>query len=407
MTESRSPPLNEAQRGDTNLFGFVVTVNYSGGALGGPSFSGTPEEQIPKELKDQFSTYSHEAVHFIHALSTAYMYKLAMSLVRELQKCTREVRAVPQDKKILIPFAPMASLLQLYETLDARSTLPGMPEDTGVSARAVLEGAAVFITWRMHLRGIHHDALLARLEEDYGSGSSPYSRTYRFGASRLGENIFDVFSAICFLALCTDDPGRTYLSAIDLLVRHRFLERNPRPALSELKTFLTKEGLVGIRSIREEVSRSGQHPIIAPYLQKILSRYPEFPFTECIARPYECTDSEFFQLVLPPVVRHSDGTGIASPQLPNFVDPKPGKTAAQIRHTDIAFLFNMVAIGGTMTALAAAADYHMQCPYEDCPYHRLKVCTTVVPIPPRYQDCTYPSMFQSAFRRGLDTVDFA
>jgi isoquinoline 1-oxidoreductase beta subunit len=47
--------------------------------------------------------------------------------------------------------------------------------------------------------------------------------------------------------------------------------------------------------------------------------------------------SEFFQLVLPPVVRHSDGTGVASPELPNFLDPKPGRTAGQIRHTNIAF----------------------------------------------------------------------
>jgi hypothetical protein len=87
MTEGRLPPIDEVQLGDTNLFGFMVTVNFSRESLDWTDGkTSRREDEVPSSIRLFQSTFSHECVHFIHALMTSYLYCTAVRMWEEVQR---------------------------------------------------------------------------------------------------------------------------------------------------------------------------------------------------------------------------------------------------------------------------------------------------------------------------------
>lgn len=399
MIENRSKPLEVGVKGDSNLFGFVVTLNFEHGLLkDSPTYDGSRESTVPENVRDHHSTLTHEGIHFFHALSTSYLYRLATDLFKEVAHCRSLVRAIPASTAIRLPLTGMEGLGRKFAALGVKVTALSCPQIPGISALDIIEGAAVYISYRFHLRDMGHDGLLERLRAAYGSGSSPYCDAFRLADWYLGEDLFEVFSPMCFLALCSADPGLTYCRSIEILGKSGILHYNKHPSFDEVVATVSAAGIDEFRTAFEEIEISGQHPILTPYINQLSREFHDFPFKEFFARPYEFNDSNWFEYLVPPLVRYDDGHGIVARKLPTFANETSERDRVRI-------LIHFTATGGAALAMASPADYYMQCPHTGCPHYRLRLCHAFAPIPKHYRECGFPDTFESVFQRPLQMVE--
>lgn len=405
MTPSRPAPLDSGIRGDTNLFGFVVTLNFNHELLSdSPSYAGVREADVPEIIRDHHMALTHEGIHFFHAMSTSYLYRLAVSLWREVQSCRTELRSMPVGTPIRLPVRGMERLGKMFADLGVKSTAVSCPEISGISALDVIEGAAVFISHRMHLPDIDHAGFLNRLNTLYGSGTSPYCDAYRLADWFLGDDLFDVFAPMCFLALCSVDPGLAYCRAVEIIGKSGILRRGRHPSFREIVDLAGATDIGDVRSAPDVIDDGGPHPILTAYIHQLIRERPNLPFDEFAARPYESGDAELFKYLVPPMVRYGDGRGCLSPKLPDLLSLATDTPENERVRQHSAFLIHFTAVCGAVLGMAQPADYYMQCRHRDCPYFSLRLCHAFAPIPDHYRDCGFIVTFQDVFGHPLRMV---
>lgn len=408
MTPSRPTPLADGVLGDTNLFGFVVTLNFTHELLkNSGSYAGNQEVNVPQQVRDHHSTFTHQGIHFFHAMSTSYLYRFAVVLWKEVQRSRDLVRGIPRGTTIRLPLLGTKLLGEMFAAMRIKSNALSCPQIPGVSAHDVIESAAVFISYRMHLPDMDHGSLMNRLDATFGSGLSPYCDAFRLGDWYLGEDLFEVFSPICFLALCSVDPGLTYCRSIETLGKSGILRRNKHPSFREIVSLMSATGISEFRTAPEEIDISGKHPILTPYILQLMRERPDLQFAEFGARPYESDDSDLFEYLVPPLVRYADGRGILSAKLPTLLPLAANISESDRARQHSAFLVHFTAICGAVLAMAEPADYHMQCPHKECPYYRLRLCYAYAPIPEHHRECGFVDTFEDLFQRPLQIVERA
>jgi hypothetical protein len=269
----------------------------------------------------------------------------------------------------------------------------------------VIEGAAVFIATRMNLLDMHHEGYMTRLQETFGSSTSPYCNAYRLGDWFLGEDLFEVFAPLCFIALCTPQPGLAYCRLLSSVGKSGLLRRIKIPSAQEIAATVSDPDLGEIRVAAELLKSGSYHPILTPYLMQVLAQPETMPFREFAARPYAYKDQGLISFFLPPITRHRNGYGISSPLLPNLLGLSGDLSADEQRRKNLSFLVHFIAMCGAAMAMANPADYYMQCPHTVCPYYGLRLCHAFAPVPPNYQACGFPETFEHIFNHPLSMVD--
>jgi hypothetical protein len=403
MKDIRPSPLQAGIYGETNLFGFIVTVNFSKKPLDS-KFEGQLESHVPEEVRSTNLTLTHEGVHFLHAMSTSYLYLLAVNLWNEIPRFTKYIKAMPVDQPIFIPSPALEQLRDLFSRLPAKSSVLSTPEIAGISPLDIIEGAAVFISDRMTLPDINHQQFLDRLARNYGTLPGVYCAAYRLADWYLGEDAFEVFSPLCFVALCTADPALTYCRLIQTLGRSGLLRRNKHPSVQEILGVADPADIKAARTAPEEIAVSGTHPVLTPYIEQFMEEHSEIAFAEFAARPYEFDDLNLFNYTTPPIVRFNDGHGLLARKLPKILPVKETLGEVEYRRQISTFLVHFAALCGAVLAAADGGEHYMQCPHTDCPHHSLTMCHAFAPLPPSYQECGFVKTFESVFGVPLQRI---
>jgi hypothetical protein len=315
------------------------------------------------------------------------------------------VRALAPDAPLRIPVPGMEGIARKFAALSVKSNILVTPGIEGISALDVMEGAAVLVAYRSHLPAIDYVSLLQRLSDEFGDASSPYCDALRLADWFLGEDVFEVFSAVCYLSLCSSDPGRTFCRSIEVLGKSGLLRRNKRPPFRELALLMRTSDVGQLRTAAEEIGRSGEHPILTPYLAQLMHECPHERLVEFAARPYEFHDAEVFDYVTPPLVRFADGQGILARKLPEIGRLRRATKDAERNRQICGVLIHLTALCGAVWTMAEPADYYMQCPHRGCPHYRLRLCHAFAPIPPSYQECGFPQTFADAFHKSMTAVE--
>jgi hypothetical protein len=402
--EPRPAPLDHGVRGDTNLFGFIVTVNYPSTELS-PDVQGLLEHEIPDVIRDSRSTITHEGIHFLHAAMSSFMYRNAARLWSELQRCVKLAKQFPVGDPITLRSAAERFNL-IFAEFDRESRALRTDQIAGLSPRHIIEGAAVYLADRMHVPDIRHSDFLHRLATTYGDGRSHYADAYRLGAHFLGESLFEIFSPLCLLSLCTSKPANTFCRGILAIQKSGILRTNHRPSAQEIGAIAVEHGIKGIRTAPQELKDGVEHPILGPYILEYLAQPEDVPFLEFAARPYERDLSTLTKFFTPPLFRFSDGVAIVNPHLPDLLRLEKPLSDEDRRRKNIQFLFAFTTISGAVLrmALPEQYDYYMQCPHNACPYYELRLCHSYPPIPTDYTRCTFPEWFSDVFQRNPDRV---
>lgn len=166
-----------------------------------------------------------------------------------------------------------------------------------VRAVDVIEGAAVFNSYRMCSYSPTHEGFLCHLESYYKKPSI-YSRAYQYATDLIGEKIFDLFSPICYMALQTPNPGRYFIEILSEVKDKKYLlkpshvssdsemRESPLFYLFEKNTFEYRRFLPYVMH-----NKFMEHPILTPYIKLIteickITNTPVFWIEDFIARPY-------------------------------------------------------------------------------------------------------------------------
>lgn len=414
MKAARPAPLDESQWGETNLFGFIVTVNYEMETLteilkAKDAERLSREPDVPEDIRNYLSTLSHEVIHFIHSVATSYMYRQAIRMWGEVRRCRNHVRDLPNGQPIHLPLVGVKGISETLADFGRKSTLLSAPPIEGITAYDVLEGAAVFISHRMHLPDMGHDDYLGRLVQMFGDASSPYCNAYRLGAEFFGEDFFEVFSPLCFFALCSADPGSTYCRSLQAIGKSGFLRRNRRPSVREIGEIVAASGVGRLRTAAEELQNKLQHPILTPYMLQITRNPANPPIVEFAARPYAYENVDLFELFMPPIVRHRGVLSVGARKLPDFLGLPGDVPDEERRRQNTSFLVHFMAVCGAAVGMekehAERADCYMQCPHTACPYYSLRLCHTFVPVPPSFEECGFVSTFEDVFGKPLALME--
>jgi hypothetical protein len=404
------PPLSEGTKGEINWFGWMLTVNF-------PDMSERFEEkqglrlesEVPLDYLDFSSTITHEGIHFIQALTASYMYRSACHLWHRVQEVIQKVRLFPSDTVITLPLQIESSIGSLLTQMRTKSSTLSTPDVLGVSALDVMEGATVFITHRMQLENMNNHGYLQRIEEQYSVGNlRTYSDAYRLAEWYLGDDIFDIFSVICFLALCSEEPGEMFCHYVRAIGRSGILHDHKRLTVQEIIDLGIAFGVTELKTTVQEINTSGLwHPILFPHVKKVVENLPKgFNLVEFAARPYECEDVEIFRLMRPPLLRFHGKIGNIAPDLPNFFSNAPTPLQEVTDKDNANLIVTLTAICGAVLAMLWPDDYYMHCPHTNCPYYGLRLCHTYAPVPPRYQECGFIERFELVFEHPLSIVQF-
>jgi hypothetical protein len=408
MTEQRyqKPPIEPELRGIADLFGWMLAINFERELLEKHSSPlPRPADAVPASFKAAADTLTHETIHFIQALTCGYLYRVACSLFDEVCRVIQQVDRFQPDTTIVLPLQTHSEIPQLFKKLERKTGDLHTKDIPGISPRDLLEGAAYFITERKHCPDLTPPAFLDRLKRQCSFGSlRMYSDAYFLAEFFLGEAAFDVFSAISYIALCSDDPGLAFTGCIRLLGTSGILTSIPRPSAKDLIIRCFAGGMEPI-GIPFDIAESGRrHPILTPYLVALRAKFTLLNLVEFAARPYEKDKREIWQFLVPPVTRFSGGIGVASEEIPDFLSCNDENHGWPRILSNMMFVAHYSAICGAALAMLSPAGYHMQCIHEQCPYYRLRLCHAYPVVPERFEECGFVRTFEYTFGRKLSLV---
>lgn len=389
------PPIDETMRGDTNLFGWIVTINlpHVPDIFDGSS-SGDATAEVPLEYRDYASTRTHEGIHFIQALTSSYIYRNACLLWEEIKSCIEQVKSLPKGTSVTLPIQLNSKIHSLLTNMRRKSTNLSTPTISGISPLDIIEGAAVYITSRIHQPHLKYEDFGRELENNYGDKiHRVYTDAYLLTEWYLGKSTFDIFSVICYLSLCSYDPGDTFCKYVRALGRSGVIREYERLSSQDIINVGLHYGIKELKTAPQEIEISGEHPVLFPYIKNIIDSFQVgFPFVEFASRPYESNDIEIFRIMSPPLIRQRGGRGIVSCKLPTFLPPH---LAEGVDWTDnINLIAQISSISGAVMAMLMTGQYYLQCPHHECPYYELRLCNSHIYVPDRFELCSFPILFE-------------
>jgi len=261
-------------KGDISLFSWVATINIPDMANEETTKAGS-ENELPPDQREFALTLTHESIHFIQALSTSYMYRSSCLLWSEVQKVVREIQQLSPSTILTLPFQMNTSIGIMLDQMRAKKGHLSAPNISGISATDLIEGAAVYIAQRMHEPTLNNREYLQLLEAQYSKGNlRVYSDAYRLAEWYLGDDIFDIFSVICFLALCSEEPGATFCKYIQVLGRSGILYTHKRLTVHDLAHLGAIAGITEPITAPQEINVSGVHPILFRYIMDLIENPP-------------------------------------------------------------------------------------------------------------------------------------
>jgi hypothetical protein len=277
------PPLPGYLRGEANLYAWMVTLN--------DEYTAQPDQARYQEA------LVHEGVHFMHAITTSYVYLKACSFFKEIQEIRRKIISTPDPIKLPAPIeSRISAILATMAQKSIRLTTPSIP---GVSALDLMEGTAVLVASHTCEPHLNYKAFMEMLGEKYSS-QRQYCDAYLLADHYLGESSFDLFPVLSFLSLCTEDPGLSFCRYIELVGKSGLLNVRMRLYASDVLHLGQQNGIECVTAV--EASIENEHPILKPYIEQYRAEKRKFPLIEFGSRPYEWRHLDVHRLMTPLVI---------------------------------------------------------------------------------------------------------
>jgi hypothetical protein len=403
------PILDEGVPGLTSLFSWMVTIDqpdvhdaYSNGS------TSSAEDPVPTEYQEFSMLLTHEQLHFMQAITTSYLYRLACRAFAEVQAAVAHVKNLPKGH-VKLPISLQWRLPDMLDDMRVKSTELSTPEIPGISALDLMEGSAVYVGQRMQRTGMTNKSYLNYLATSFGAARmGQYSDAYHLAEWYLGDDVFEVFSAICYLALCTEEPGEVFCRYIRALGKSGILNETKKPSTQQIVDIGWTYGIRTVTSSYTEMEKGSRHPILTAHMLSFMANFPEgFPFLEFAARPYEFHDGNIFLNVMAPMTLFRGGTGLSAKYLPDYTKSDGSRAEGDARRTSLDILVGLHTLCGAILAMLLPEEHVMQCPHLECPFHKLQLCYARPMIPAHFEECTFPGFIKEMLGQDLSTFTSA
>ncbi|AJX15724.1 hypothetical protein BW23_2893 [Burkholderia ubonensis MSMB22] len=304
-------------------------------------------------------TYEHEVVHFIQAMTSAYLQSHSFELTRlgeSILKGHAQLRTLPPGSTLFSVSA---------RRLSHRN-------DEGLSCRDLLESTAVVESFKLAAP----DPSLVRylgFRDDYfpGDSSSPYRRGFDWLAERIGQHFaYELLAPICFAAFAGDDPPGNFSIIVEDCLLSGDLPALCKLPMSDLfRSFGMTSGGHFLHHIHRYPDKGGP-PILLPCAKAAVEALGAERLIEFAARPASIQDVPGTEFLKPPVVAFSAGLGqplTCKPYGLAKTDRRFGKCVVE--------LCAMLGAAERLTILRNNGDLYQFCPHShSCPHFASALC---------------------------------
>ena len=167
----------------------------------------------PTERRRDFElvlSFMHEGIHFLQAMTSAYLLNLSNELVQTglmLLKNVDKLRDIPVNQKPLF--------WQSVQRINYRDS------QEQISCRDILEGVAVLESFKLAAPYPSPEKFMAFRDEFFpGSTDSCYRRSYDWLAQKMGNYAaYDLLAPLSFAAFMGDEPPTNFISIVTEIQR--------------------------------------------------------------------------------------------------------------------------------------------------------------------------------------------
>src|SRR5271157_550114 len=153
---------------------------------------------------DAVETFFHETAHFWQSISTNFCYEYSTRLL---------FANIDYLHRLSEPDCSISDANAFFE-----KTAAGLPlmDGSDVTTIDLIEGAAVFIAFRVLSFEDTHDAFLSHLADRHAN-QPQYRRAYDCATDRLGRDSYEVFSVLCYVSLQAHSPSKEFAALLSRL----------------------------------------------------------------------------------------------------------------------------------------------------------------------------------------------
>lgn len=153
---------------------------------------------------DAIETFFHETVHFWQAISTNFCYEYSTRLLFANIEYLRRLSK------------PECSISDANAAFNETATGLPLMDGSEISTIDLIEGAAVFIAFRVLSYEDTHEAFLCHLADRHAN-QPRYRKAYDCATDYLGRDTYEVFSVLCYVSLQAHSPSKEFLAMLTRL----------------------------------------------------------------------------------------------------------------------------------------------------------------------------------------------
>lgn len=153
---------------------------------------------------DAVETFFHETAHFWQSISTNFCYEYSTRLlfanIDYLHRLSKPDCSISDANAVFNETAAGLSLV----------------DDSDVTTIDLIEGAAVFIAFRMLSYEDTHEAFLSHLADQHAN-QPRYRKAYACATDHLGRDSYELFSVLCYVSLQARRPSKEFVALLSRL----------------------------------------------------------------------------------------------------------------------------------------------------------------------------------------------
>ena len=407
-------------------------------------YSKINSNKAPSTKQDIAVTFLHEIVHFLHSLSTVFLYNYSTVYWQGYNKLIHYLRKFG-------PCNDVVDWTQLTEDTIRKNWL--LDPEQQLNNIDIIEGLAVFLSYRMTFADKSHNDFIDYLRYRH-EGQEHYKRAYNLISKEFGGHAFELFSPICYLAMQTEHPYKSFYEIVSQLSQLKVANPDCYRDLVEDANICKMLDILNLSAeehllhVLMNLKEGGDEPniILKPYLKYLITGIKDKvlsldTLSDIMARPYQylpfedggllsffylpsqkATDGSFhlfrsniMQFKLQPPVRiyfnEKDalgGYGFHMSSASNF--KLLGPTSVFLNelplstHSDdyinkyYTYIQQFFAMVGIIRGLAFAntGQIEMICGHDKCPLHSDKLCCSYLWFPDQnYSECVFKSFVET------------
>lgn len=305
---------------------------------------------------------SHEMIHVLQALSTAFLYSYSVAIVQRAFEVLDHLDSLLEDRSEITDFE------ETYRLLEQRQ---GM-----LSVRDLLEGVAVLESYKLTVPAPNAQGFLALRDRLFpGDSASCYRISYDYLAGRIGPiAAFDLLAPLSFIALQSDDPPWSFQTIVDSLLPQIRFEFLTRASVADLFAVFGMRADDNLLNNLDSMPQDMRHPVAYECARFAAARLGVPTLLEISARPALINQLDpalgATETLLPPLIAFSSSPNARLEALSSGLANQDPALRELIVH-----LTGLVGAAERLTVFRDASDLYQFCPHRAaCPHFASALC---------------------------------